>query len=161
LPRIAVLALLTACCLTSELTAQAPAAQRIPLLDKLIGKWRMSGTVLGKLATYRLNATWVLQHRFIELHMEGVAHRPPGYEARVLHRTRYALRSCAGALDGQHRRRLLGAAGHRCSSGRHLDARPTGAFTTPSFTIAPRATGRSGWTRQIRRVAGNALRNLG
>jgi hypothetical protein len=43
----------------------------------------MRGTVRGRPATYRLEGTWVLQGRFVELHMEDVANRPPRYEARA------------------------------------------------------------------------------
>jgi hypothetical protein len=43
----------------------------------------MIGTVRGRPATYRLDATWVLQRRFVELHMVDVQHTPPQYEARV------------------------------------------------------------------------------
>jgi len=30
----------------------------------------------GRPATYRLEGGWVLQHRFVELHMEDVVHTP-------------------------------------------------------------------------------------
>lgn len=64
-----------------------PAAAQLPtsadsLLERLAGRWTMTGTVRGKPATYRLNATWTLQRRFLELHMVDV-HTPPVYEARV------------------------------------------------------------------------------
>jgi len=52
------------------------------LLQHLVGTWEMVGTVRGRPATYRLQATRVLQNRFVELHMEDVS-RPPAYEARV------------------------------------------------------------------------------
>ena len=52
------------------------------LLGHLLGRWRMSGEVRGRPATYALEATRVLQGRFVELHMEDV-HRPAAYEARV------------------------------------------------------------------------------
>jgi hypothetical protein len=55
---------------------------RDSLLDRLAGRWTMTGTVRGKPATYRLDATWTLQRRFLELHMTDV-HTPPAYEARV------------------------------------------------------------------------------
>ncbi|HKT59045.1 MAG TPA: hypothetical protein VJQ46_03280 [Gemmatimonadales bacterium] len=53
------------------------------MLEKLIGHWTMTGTVGGRPVTYRLDAAWVLQHRFVELHMADVHHTPPQYEARV------------------------------------------------------------------------------
>jgi hypothetical protein len=52
------------------------------LLDRLVGKWQMTGSVRGRPVTYTLDATRVLQGRFVELHMEDV-NRPPAYEARV------------------------------------------------------------------------------
>jgi hypothetical protein len=61
--------------------AQGPAA-RDSLLDRLAGRWTMTGTVRGRPATYRLDAAWTLQRRFLELHMIDV-HTPPAYEARV------------------------------------------------------------------------------
>jgi hypothetical protein len=52
------------------------------LLSNLVGQWQMRGTVRGQPVEYRLDATRVLQGRFVELHMEDV-NRPPAYEARV------------------------------------------------------------------------------
>jgi hypothetical protein len=68
----------------TPLGAQAPAEPPpLPLLERMIGQWTMTGTVRGRPATYRLGATWVLQRRFLELHMVDVQHTPPRYEARV------------------------------------------------------------------------------
>jgi len=52
------------------------------LLDRLVGRWSMTGSVRGNPVSYTLETSRVLQGRFIELHMIDVA-RPPGYEARV------------------------------------------------------------------------------
>lgn len=52
------------------------------LLTRLVGRWQMTGTVLGAPVRYRLETTRVLQGRFVELHMTDVT-QPPGYEARV------------------------------------------------------------------------------
>jgi hypothetical protein len=52
------------------------------LLDRLVGRWRMTGSVRGRPAAYTLEAARVLQGRFVELHMVD-DNRPPGYEARV------------------------------------------------------------------------------
>ena len=65
----------------------AGAQQRSPagmdsLLEHLVGRWEMSGTVRGEPATYDLVVTRVLGGRFVELHMTDV-HQPPAYEARV------------------------------------------------------------------------------
>jgi hypothetical protein len=68
-----------------QLAAQGPSAPpRVPLLERLVGRWTMTGTVRGKPASYRLDADWTLQHRYVELHMVDAMHTPPGYEARVL-----------------------------------------------------------------------------
>jgi hypothetical protein len=52
------------------------------LLQRLVGRWEMSGTVRGNAVAYRLDVERVLQGRFIQLHMEDVS-RPPRYEASV------------------------------------------------------------------------------
>jgi hypothetical protein len=71
-------------CLTGRVVAQtALLAPPVPLLERFIGQWTMTGTVRARPATYRLEGRWVLQHRFVELHMEDVVHTPPRYEARV------------------------------------------------------------------------------
>jgi hypothetical protein len=68
---------------TVRLAAQAsPAASMDSLLERLVGQWRMTGAVRGRPVTYALDATRVLQRRFVELHMVDVSH-PPAYEARV------------------------------------------------------------------------------
>jgi hypothetical protein len=67
-----------ACCLTGPLAAQtAPEPPSLPLLERFIGLWTMTGTVRARPVTYRLEGGWVLQHRFVELHMEDVEHTPP------------------------------------------------------------------------------------
>jgi hypothetical protein len=69
--------------LATGLSAQtARPASMDALLDRLVGRWIMTGSVRGKPATYTLDAARVLQDRFVELHMEDVS-RPPAYEARV------------------------------------------------------------------------------
>jgi hypothetical protein len=52
------------------------------VLQRLVGSWRMVGTVRGRPASYRLQATRVLRGKFVELHMVDVA-GSAGYEARV------------------------------------------------------------------------------
>jgi hypothetical protein len=71
-------------CLTQPLWAQAPAAPpAVPLLDRLVGRWTVRGVVGSQPAQYQMDGTWTLQHRYVELHMQDVKHRPPEYEARV------------------------------------------------------------------------------
>jgi hypothetical protein len=64
------------------LAASAPPSA--PLLGRLVGKWTLNGEVRGKPARYRLDGAWILQHRYVELHMTDVLHTPAEYEARVI-----------------------------------------------------------------------------
>ena len=69
--------------LALPLVAQAPGpAAMDSLLDRLVGHWRMTGTVRRKPVTYTMDGTRTLQRRFVELHMEDT-HRPATDEARV------------------------------------------------------------------------------
>jgi hypothetical protein len=52
-------------------------------LQNLVGDWTISRKTRGTVVTNSLNAEWVLQHRFVQLHMKDVAD-PPEYEALVL-----------------------------------------------------------------------------
>jgi hypothetical protein len=79
---IAVAGLLFASGLAAQAAAPTAPAAMDTLLERLVGRWRMKGTVRGAPALYTLDVTRVLQRRFVELHMVDV-HRPPGYEARV------------------------------------------------------------------------------
>jgi hypothetical protein len=66
-----------------SLRAQAaPSAPPNPLLEQLVGHWRMTGQVRGRPQTYDLVARRVLNGRYVELHMLDVA-RPAQYEALV------------------------------------------------------------------------------
>jgi hypothetical protein len=69
--------------LATGVSAQTSSTARMEaLLEHLVGQWDMTGSVRGQPAKYTLEATRVLQRRFVELHMEDV-NRPPAYEARV------------------------------------------------------------------------------
>ena len=65
--------------------AQAQPATRLEdaLLDELAGHWEITRKVRGTTVQNSLDAQWVLQHRFLQLHMIDVAD-PPKYEAIVL-----------------------------------------------------------------------------
>jgi hypothetical protein len=52
-------------------------------LENLVGRWRVSRKVRGTVVGNSLEADWVLEHRFVQLHMKDVA-VPPQYEALVL-----------------------------------------------------------------------------
>jgi hypothetical protein len=54
-----------------------------PFLENLVGKWKIERRIHGALLANSLEAKWVLQHRFLLLHMKDVAN-PPKYEALVL-----------------------------------------------------------------------------
>jgi hypothetical protein len=72
--------------LTARAEAQAPApppSHADSLLDRLVGRWTMTGTVRGHPVVYRLDVARVLRRRYVELHMEDVQ-RPSTYEARVV-----------------------------------------------------------------------------
>ncbi len=83
MPRLCFVIALACALLARSASAQSgTAASMDSLLGRLVGRWRMTGAVLGTPVVYRLEATRALQGRFVELHMTDVA-QPPGYEARV------------------------------------------------------------------------------
>jgi hypothetical protein len=63
--------------------ASAPARADDPFLANLVGRWEISRRIRGTEVHNHLDAHWVLQHRFIVLHMID-ADEPPKYEAIVL-----------------------------------------------------------------------------
>jgi hypothetical protein len=52
-------------------------------LDNLVGEWQISRKIRGTVVGNTLQAAWVLQHRFVQLHMRDVK-EPSEYEALVL-----------------------------------------------------------------------------
>src|SRR5574338_537676 len=52
------------------------------LLDKLEGKWQLTGNIGGRNVENNFSAQWVLNHQFMELIFEDVA-TPPSYMAHV------------------------------------------------------------------------------
>jgi hypothetical protein len=54
-----------------------------PFLDNLVGTWSISRQIRGTVVENVMQAQWVLNHQFIQLHMRG-AGDPPSYEALVL-----------------------------------------------------------------------------
>jgi hypothetical protein len=48
--------------------AQSPAAVPVKLLDHLTGSWVLQGTIAGKLTTHDVQATWVLNREYVQLH---------------------------------------------------------------------------------------------
>lgn len=53
------------------------------LIEHLVGRWKLTRKIRGKEAENTLQAEWVLNHQFLQLHMKDVA-QPPEYEAIVL-----------------------------------------------------------------------------
>lgn len=53
-----------------------------PFLEKLVGNWQASGTVMADSVRYRITAKWVLMHQFLEISMLDAA-TPPQYSAQV------------------------------------------------------------------------------
>lgn len=41
------------------------------LLDRLVGKWKVTGTVHGSPSTQTLDAEWVLNHQFLRIHQKS------------------------------------------------------------------------------------------
>ena len=63
---------------------QAPVTEN--LLDHLIGKWVLQGTIMGKETTHDVEAEWVLNKGYVRLHevsREKSDKGPPAYEAIV------------------------------------------------------------------------------
>ena len=57
-----------------------------PLLDRMIGKWVLRGTMAGGEATYDIDAEWVLNRGYVRLHevsRDLGANGAPNYEAFV------------------------------------------------------------------------------
>jgi len=57
-------------------------AVRDDLLDRLAGKWDLTRKIRGKTARNSVDAEWVLDHQFLEVHMRDVA-TPPEYELKL------------------------------------------------------------------------------
>jgi Protein of unknown function (DUF1579) len=53
------------------------------LLDRLVGKWKVTGMVAGDEVSQSCVVDWVLNHQFLRIHFLDVKKRPPEYEAMV------------------------------------------------------------------------------
>jgi hypothetical protein len=119
-----------------------------PLVDRLAGDWSMTGSLLGKPATYRLRAEWVLGHQFLRLEMRDV-HDPPAYEAHVyLGYDNASDRYVAHWIDlfGGRWSETLGFGARDGDSIRFVFEYPDGPFTT-TFT---RELAGKGWRVRMR-----------
>lgn len=66
--------------------AQIPDSVPFKLLDRLTGSWVLQGTIAGEHTIHDVDATWVLNHEYVQLH--EVSHEKndsggPAYEAIV------------------------------------------------------------------------------
>ncbi|HXO21976.1 MAG TPA: hypothetical protein VOA87_18835 [Thermoanaerobaculia bacterium] len=52
-------------------------------IDNLAGEWKLTRKIRGREVANRVQAEWVLNHQFLQVHMKDVAD-PPEYEALVL-----------------------------------------------------------------------------
>ena len=79
------LLLLLAFCAASVVAAQQPPVQS-PLLDHLVGKWVLQGTIAGQETTHDVYADWVLDHHYLRVHeisRERTNKGKPQYEATI------------------------------------------------------------------------------
>ncbi len=52
-------------------------------IENLVGNWKLTRKIRGKVVENRVKVEWVLNHQFLRLHMKDVAD-PPAYEAIAL-----------------------------------------------------------------------------
>ena len=57
---------LVLCSATVAVAQQAPVNS--PLLDHLVGRWVLLGTIAGRDTTHDVNAEWVLEHHYLRIH---------------------------------------------------------------------------------------------
>jgi hypothetical protein len=72
-------------CTATVAVAQQPPVNA-PLLDHLVGKWVLQGTIAGQDTTHEVNAEWVLEHHYLVIH--EVSHQvngkgEPPYQATI------------------------------------------------------------------------------
>lgn len=120
---------LTACAAAAQSSSTDPAQ----LLDRLTGRWVLTGTIAGKPTTHDVEAHWVLRREYLELHevsREKTVKGDPAYEAIVLvswepEKNEYA---CLW-LDS--------TAGHALSSQTTCRAAPSGDSIPFLFSLSP------------------------
>lgn len=64
-----------------------PSTFQDPLLDRMIGKWVLQGTIAGRNTTHDIVSEWVLGHQYMriqEVSREKDARNQPAYEAIIL-----------------------------------------------------------------------------
>ncbi|HTO89042.1 MAG TPA: hypothetical protein VMR54_16090 [Thermoanaerobaculia bacterium] len=116
---------------------------RDDFIENLVGRWNLTREIRGKQVQNTLEATWILNHQFLQLHLKDVAD-PPAYEALALigdiHADkRYVIHWCdtyGGKFSG---------VGYGMRSGNSIEfafSDPEGSFFN-TFTWDPAA---KGWT---------------
>lgn len=108
-----------------------------PFLENLVGDWKISRQIRGKVVENTMRGEWVLNHQFVMLHMRGPG-EPPSYEAIVLvgwdaARARYVAHWCDD-FGGQY-----SAVGYGTKNGDSVEfafAYPDGPFYN-TFTWNP------------------------
>ena len=72
-------------CISAVVGAQQ-APVNSPLLDHLVGKWVLQGSIAGQQTTHDVDAEWVLDHHYLRIHeisREETSQGKPQYEATI------------------------------------------------------------------------------
>src|SRR5262249_55705592 len=62
-------------------------AMQDPLLDQMVGSWKLTGKVVGRNAEHSVDAEWVLNHQFLRIHEKDETPAKEGsvpYEAFIM-----------------------------------------------------------------------------
>jgi hypothetical protein len=77
--------------LAQEATPQPDGPQHTfqdDLLDKMAGRWKLTGTIRGHSVEHAVEAQWVLNHQFLQVHEKDTAPPPkgtgPAYEVNAM-----------------------------------------------------------------------------
>jgi len=63
-------------CVGGSALAQVPPPWQDPLVDYMVGTWKVEGQVLGHPAHHEVQAEWVLNHQFLRIHETTTATAP-------------------------------------------------------------------------------------
>jgi hypothetical protein len=77
--------MILALCAASAGAAQQPPVKS-PLLDHLVGKWVLQGTIAGQATTHDVDVQWVMDRHYLRLHEVSREKNPksqPQYEATI------------------------------------------------------------------------------
>ena len=86
LPIVILVCVFCALCSPGSLLAQKSADMPVQLLDHLTGNWVLQGTIAGKATTHDVQAAWVLNREYVQMHevsREKNSAGGPAYEAIV------------------------------------------------------------------------------